>query len=72
MCLQIEGLPTMVFVGMQPDKPALRVEGLHAAKVIVEVCTCRPAVRALQDAVSQRAAVQIFENEILAPASASQ
>lgn len=47
---QIEGLPTMVFVGMQPDKPALRVEGLHAAKVIVEVracCACGAWIQAL-------------------------
>ena len=27
----------MVMVGMQPDKPALRIEGLHAASVIVDV-----------------------------------
>ncbi|DBA78117.1 TPA: hypothetical protein ACH3X2_008090 [Trebouxia sp. C0005] len=35
--LQIQGLPTMVFVGMDPSKPALRTEGLLAAKAIKDI-----------------------------------
>ncbi|KAK9861920.1 hypothetical protein WJX84_009202 [Apatococcus fuscideae] len=35
--LQIQGLPTMVFVGMDKDKPALRTEGLLPAEVIKEI-----------------------------------
>lgn len=35
--LQIQGLPTMVFVSMDKDKPALRTEGLLAANVIKEI-----------------------------------
>ena len=30
---QIQGLPTLVFVGMDPAKPALRTEGLLPAQV---------------------------------------
>jgi len=30
-------LPTMVFVGMDPSKPALRTEGLLAAKAIKDI-----------------------------------
>lgn len=35
--LQIQGLPTMVFVGMDKTKPALRTEGLLPAKTIKEI-----------------------------------
>lgn len=35
--LQISGLPTMVFVGMDKTKPALRTEGLLPANVIKEI-----------------------------------
>ncbi|EIE23730.1 thioredoxin-like protein [Coccomyxa subellipsoidea C-169] len=35
--LQIQGLPTMVFVGTDPNKPALRTEGLLPAHVIKEI-----------------------------------
>lgn len=35
--LQIQGLPTMVFVGMDPSKPALRTEGLLPAKTIKDI-----------------------------------
>ncbi|KAK9905834.1 hypothetical protein WJX75_007277 [Coccomyxa subellipsoidea] len=35
--LQIQGLPTMVFVGTDPNKPALRTEGLLPANVIKEI-----------------------------------
>ena len=31
--LRIEGLPTLVFVGTDPDKPALRTEGLLPSNV---------------------------------------
>ena len=34
---QIQGLPTMVFVGMDKSKPALRTEGLLPAKTIKEI-----------------------------------
>jgi len=35
--LQIQGLPTLIFVGMDPTKPALRTEGLLPAQAIVEI-----------------------------------
>lgn len=35
--LQIQGLPTMVFVGVDKDKPALRTEGLLPAETIIEI-----------------------------------
>eukprot|EP01025_Chloroclados_australasicus_P039770 TRINITY_DN4137_c0_g1_i3.p1 TRINITY_DN4137_c0_g1~~TRINITY_DN4137_c0_g1_i3.p1 ORF type:complete len:168 (-),score=14.43 TRINITY_DN4137_c0_g1_i3:103-606(-) len=35
--LQIQGLPTMVFVGMDPNKPALRTEGLLPFQSISEI-----------------------------------
>ena len=35
--LQIQGLPTMVFIGMNKEKPALRTEGLLAANVIKQI-----------------------------------
>ena len=35
--LQIQGLPTMIFVGTDPEKPALRTEGLLPAKSIIEI-----------------------------------
>lgn len=35
--LQIQGLPTMVFVGTDPNKPALRTEGLLPAHIIKEI-----------------------------------
>jgi len=35
--LSIQGLPTLVFVGTQPDKPALRTEGLLPAATIKEI-----------------------------------
>lgn len=35
--LQIQGLPTLIFVGMDPSKPALRTEGLLPAQSIVEI-----------------------------------
>ena len=35
--LQIQGLPTLVFVGMEPGKPALRTEGLLPADTIKEI-----------------------------------
>lgn len=35
--LQIQGLPTMVFVSQDKDKPALRTEGLLPADVIKEI-----------------------------------
>jgi hypothetical protein len=31
------GLPTMVFVGMDPSKPALRTEGLLPAQSIIDI-----------------------------------
>ncbi|GAB4818245.1 hypothetical protein N2152v2_005291 [Parachlorella kessleri] len=34
--LQIQGLPTLIFVGMDKDRPALRTEGLLPATEIVE------------------------------------
>ena len=36
-CVQIQGLPTMVFVGVDPNKPALRTEGLLPAASIKEI-----------------------------------
>lgn len=33
-CAQIQGLPTMIFIGMDPEKPALRTEGLLPAETI--------------------------------------
>jgi thioredoxin-like negative regulator of GroEL len=35
--LQIQGLPTMIFVGMDPEKPALRTEGLLPAAEIKNI-----------------------------------
>ncbi len=35
--LQIQGLPTMVFVSTDKSKPALRTEGLLPADVIKEI-----------------------------------
>ncbi|KAK3232748.1 hypothetical protein CYMTET_56918 [Cymbomonas tetramitiformis] len=35
--LQIQGLPTVVFVGMDNSKPALRTEGLLGAEVIKNI-----------------------------------
>lgn len=35
--LQIQGLPTLVFVGMDNDKPALRTEGLLPASAIKQI-----------------------------------
>ena len=35
--LQIQGLPTLVFVGMDPEKPALRTEGLLPAQSIIDI-----------------------------------
>lgn len=35
--MQIQGLPTMVFVGVDPSKPALRTEGLLPAASIKEI-----------------------------------
>lgn len=37
--LQIMGLPTLIFVGMDPSKPALRTEGLLPAQTIIEIVT---------------------------------
>ena len=34
---QIQGLPTMVFVGVDKEKPALRTEGLLPAETIIEI-----------------------------------
>ena len=37
-CLwQIQGLPTLVFIGMDKEKPALRLEGLLPASAIKDV-----------------------------------
>jgi thioredoxin-like negative regulator of GroEL len=35
--LQIQGLPTLIFIGTDASKPALRTEGLLPASVIVEI-----------------------------------
>lgn len=35
--LQIQGLPTLIFVGMDPSKPALRTEGLLPAQSIIDI-----------------------------------
>jgi hypothetical protein len=35
--LQIEGLPTIVFIPKDGDKPALRTEGLYPADQIVQI-----------------------------------
>lgn len=35
--LQIQGLPTLIFVGMDADKPALRTEGLLPAQSIIDI-----------------------------------
>ena len=35
--LQIQGLPTLIFVGMDPNKPALRTEGLLPAATIKQI-----------------------------------
>lgn len=35
--LQIQGLPTMVFVGLDKSKPALRTEGLLPATSIIQI-----------------------------------
>ena len=35
--LQIQGLPTMIFVSMDASKPALRTEGLLPAATIIDI-----------------------------------
>ena len=35
--LQIQGLPTLIFVGMDSSKPALRTEGLLPAQAIMDI-----------------------------------
>lgn len=35
--LQIQGLPTLIFVGLDPNKPALRTEGLLPSQAIIEI-----------------------------------
>jgi len=35
--LQIQGLPTIVFVGLDKSKPALRTEGLLPAETIISI-----------------------------------
>ena len=35
--LQIEGLPTIVFIPKEADKPALRTEGLLPAAQIIDI-----------------------------------
>lgn len=35
--LQIQGLPTLIFVGMDANKPALRTEGLLPAQAIIDI-----------------------------------
>lgn len=35
--LQIQGLPTLIFVSMDPEKPALRTEGLLPAQSIIDI-----------------------------------
>jgi len=35
--VQIQGLPTMIFVGLNPDQPAIRTEGLLPAATIKEI-----------------------------------
>ena len=35
--VQIQGLPTMVFIGLDPKKPALRTEGLLPAATIKQI-----------------------------------
>jgi thioredoxin-like negative regulator of GroEL len=35
--LQIQGLPTMIFVGMNSEEPALRTEGLLPANTITDI-----------------------------------
>ena len=35
--LQIQGLPTLIFVGMDASKPALRTEGLLPAQAIIDI-----------------------------------
>ena len=37
--LQIQGLPTLIFVGMDTEKPALRTEGLLPAQSIIDIVT---------------------------------
>jgi len=37
--LQIQGLPTLIFVSTSNDKPALRTEGLLPAQSIIEIVT---------------------------------
>ena len=37
--LQIQGLPTLIFVGMDAEKPALRTEGLLPAQSIIDIVT---------------------------------
>jgi hypothetical protein len=34
---QIQGLPTIVFVGLDKSKPALRTEGLLPAETIISI-----------------------------------
>lgn len=35
--LAIQGLPTLIFVPMDPNKPALRTEGLLPAQTIIDI-----------------------------------
>lgn len=53
--LQIQGLPTMVFIGMDPSKPALRTEGLLPAATIKQIVQdeLSPAAAAPTPASSQ-------------------
>lgn len=37
--LQIQGLPTMIFVGMNAEEPALRTEGLLPVSSILDIVT---------------------------------
>ena len=37
--LQISGLPTMIFIGTDKEKPALRTEGLLSARQIIDIVT---------------------------------
>lgn len=37
--LQIQGLPTLIFIGMDNEKPALRTEGLLPAETIKNIIT---------------------------------
>ncbi len=48
--LQIEGLPTMVFIPKDASKPALRTEGLLPAAQIIEIV--RKEIQGMQAAPS--------------------